>query len=94
LLAKRQDPSILFFFSLLTVSVRWSNLTRSLSPVLTMDGGGKVTRQGCLASLVRSFPVRTRKELTQFIVVVVFLDGTCPSNLQAWPQYALGDQEK
>jgi hypothetical protein len=38
--------------------------------------GGKVTS---LDSLVRSFPVRTltRRELTQFIVVI-FLDGSAP----------------
>jgi hypothetical protein len=36
-------------------------------------------RQGHLALLVRSLKVKTltRRELTQFIVVV-FLDGTCP----------------
>jgi hypothetical protein len=40
---------------------------------------GKVRRQGLLDSLVRSFPVRTltRRELTQFIVVI-FLDGSAP----------------
>jgi hypothetical protein len=44
-----------------------------------MGGRGKVTKKACLVFLVRSFPVRmlTRRELTQFIVVV-FLDGTCP----------------
>jgi hypothetical protein len=51
-----------------------------------MDGGEKVTRQGCLDLLVKSFPVRmlTRKELTQFIVVVVFVNGTCPLPV-FWP---------
>jgi hypothetical protein len=41
---------------------------------------GKVTRQGCLVLLIRLFPVRTltKRELTQFVVVVVFPDGTCP----------------
>jgi hypothetical protein len=43
-----------------------------------MAGGNHET--GMPGLLVRSFPVRmlTRRELTQFIVVVVFLDGTCP----------------
>jgi hypothetical protein len=60
------------------VLVRCSNPTSPLSLVLTTDGG-EVTRQGHLDSLIRSFPVRTltRRELTQFIVVV-FLDGICP----------------
>jgi hypothetical protein len=37
---------LFWFFSLLTALVSWSNLTSSLSPLLTTDGGGwGVTRQ-------------------------------------------------
>jgi hypothetical protein len=40
---------------------------------------GKVARQEHLLSLGQ-FPIRrlTRGELTQFVVVVLLLDGTCP----------------
>jgi hypothetical protein len=74
-------------------------------------GWGESMRQGCLDSLERSFPVRTltRRELTQFIVVI-FLDGSAPYSLLAcllkhWKEMSealywglasvyLGDQEK
>jgi hypothetical protein len=79
---------LLFF--LLTVSVRWSNPTRSLSPVLTMDGGvgrGAESHETGMPGLIDKVPSQGTDQKGTVPICCCCLSRWDLSLLVFWPVY-------